>query len=176
MSSAQDHYSKSGMIMFLLSMIFSMGFFVYIAFVHPGVSDIDKLQDPPTAEELEAEELAKAFDPEKVDEPWISSDELIASGKKTYDQNCAVCHGPKGLGVTADARNLVEGKWKAGGTSIALFKTLQNGLEGTGMVSFKAAISPAKRWTLVHFIRSITENKVEDDPADVIKNFAQKAD
>jgi len=182
MSSAQDHYSKSGMMIFILSMVISMGFFIYIAFVHPGVGDIDKLQDPPSADEVEATKQAKveAVDPEKVDEPWVSSKELIAAGEKVYAMNCAVCHGAKGLadgpGANAETRNLVEGNWKAGGTSIALYKTLQNGLEGTGMVSFKAGISPANRWAVVHFVRSITENKIKDETKEEIKTFAKTAD
>ena len=183
MSSAQDHYSKSGMVMFLLSMVISLGFFIYIAFIHPGVQGIDKLQD------LEAEtgsggqakaEKVEATDPESVDNPWVSTAGLIAAGNDVYQVNCATCHGKTGLAdgiaATPDTRNLVTGNWKAGGTSIALYKTLQNGLAGTGMVSFKASISPAKRWAIVHWIRSITDNKVDDDAADKIEEFAKNAD
>ena len=196
-NSGQDHYSKSGMVIFLLSMVISIGFFIYIAFVHPGVSGIDKLQDPQKVEQdagkqagakIEAEAMAGAgaegevesVDPESVKEPWVSTKGLIAAGGEAYAISCASCHGKTGeadgIAATPDTRNLVVGNWKAGGTSMALYKTLQNGLAGTGMVSFKSSISPAKRWAIVHWIRSITDNKVKDDDSEKIKAFAQKAD
>jgi len=183
MNSAQDHHSKSGMIIFILSMALSLGFFIYIAYIHPGVQGIDKLQDPKKLEEATGGQAAakvESVDPDSVDNPWISSAGLIAAGNEVYQVNCATCHGKTGLAdglaSTPDTRNLVEGEWKAGGTSIALYQTLQNGLEGTGMVSFKASLSPAKRWALVHWIRSITDNKVDDPEDEKIQAFAKTAD
>lgn len=180
-SSAQDHYSKSGMLIFIISMLFSFVFFIYIAFIHPGVQGIDKLEDPKKTEAGAAKQAkVEAVDPESVDKPWVPSKGLIAAGNEAYQMNCATCHGKTGeadgLAATPETRNLVTGNWKAGGTSIALYKTLQNGLPGTGMVSFKASISPAKRWAIVHWIRSITNNKVEDPSVEKIEAFAKKAD
>jgi mono/diheme cytochrome c family protein len=81
-----------------------------------------------------------------------------------------------GVAATPDTRNLVTGNWKAGkGTAEHLFGVLQNGLEGTAMVSFKSSISKNKRWAIVHYIRSITKNKTDDD-AQALEAFAQKAD
>lgn len=181
MSSVQeDHYSKSGMFIFGLSMFISLFFFVYIAFIHPGVTGINKLEkmDSDDVKSIEPQAKAKPLSDEAKENPWKSTENFIAHGKAVYAQNCATCHGEKGLAdgiaATPDTRNLVEGDWKQGGTSIALFKTLQNGVEGTGMVSFKEQIKPVDRWALVHFIRSITENKPEDDE-DELKKFAKKA-
>ncbi len=181
MSSEQDHYSKSGMVMFILSMSISFLFFIYIAFIHPGVENLDKFEQIKKVEKGSSPQAeVKSVDPESEKEPWITSKEMIAAGAKVYAQNCATCHGKTGLAdgiaATPDTRNLVTGNWKAGGTSVALFKTLQNGLEGTGMVSFKASVSPANRWALVHWIRSITENKVEDVSQNELKSFASTAD
>ena len=182
MNSTEDHYSKSGVAVFLLSMVISLGFFVYIAFVHPGVVGIDKLQDPQKAQQGVISDQAKveSVAPESVNEPWLATEGLVAAGNELYQINCASCHGKTGeadgIAATPSTRNLVVGDWKAGGTSIALYKTLQNGLVGTGMVSFKSSISPAKRWAIVHWIRSITDNKVKNDVPEKIKEFAQKAD
>ena len=44
------------------------------------------------------------------------------------------------------------------------------------MVSFKASISPANRWALVHWIRSITKNKEKDVSPEELKKFASTAD
>lgn len=55
-------------------------------------------------------------------------------GKKTYDMNCAMCHGPKGAGDGAAAaalnpkpRNFTEGKFKYGSTDKDLFNLISKG-------------------------------------------------
>ena len=70
---------------------------------------------------------------------------------------------------TQKPRNLVEGKWKKGGTSLGIYDVIANGLPGGSMASWKATIKKGDRWALVAFIRSITENKVADDEAKLKK-------
>jgi mono/diheme cytochrome c family protein len=91
-----------------------------------------------------------------------------------------MCHGkegkgdgPAGAGLNPKPRNLVEGQWKLGGDSVTLFTTLTNGIQGSSMPGFKQ-LSPADRWALVQFIRSITQNKSADDAAK-LKAFAETA-
>ena len=69
-------------------------------------------------------------------------------------------------------RNLVEGKWTKGGSSAELFHTVQNGIPGTSMAAF-GHLPLVDKWALVQFIRSITENKVEDNPAE-LEQFAKQ--
>lgn len=176
---SNDPYNKSGLLIFIISMVGSLLFFVYIAFVHPGVKSLDKIVEPP-ADGAPKIKKAALIDPETVDKPWIGSPEMVAAGGKVYGMYCATCHGKTGLAdgvaATPDTRNLVTGNWKAGkGTAKHLFTVLQNGLEGTAMVSFKESVSKNKRWAIVHFIRSITKNKTDDD-AKSLEAFAQTAD
>ena len=117
-------------------------------------------------------------DVKNIKDYWMSSDALIAHGKVVFSNNCAVCHGPggKGDGPAAqglNVRSLVEGKWKQGGSSINLFKTLQKGIPGTSMAAF-GHLPVVDRWALVHFIRSITKNKVKDDLAS-LKTFGAQS-
>lgn len=175
MSESSKAYNKSGMVIFLISMVGSLLFFTYIAFIHPGVEDLDKIAGEGAVEQGERKDTAQveeksALDLESVEKPWLSSPEMVSAGEQVYKTSCSICHGEKGLGdgpgATPTTRNLVEGDWKQGsGRSQDLFETLQNGLEGTPMVSFKAALSKNQRWAVVQFIRSITENKGGDDPA-----------
>jgi len=178
--STHDSYNKSGLFIFLISMVGSIGFFIYIAYVHPGVKPLDKTIEPTPGGSAPQAKKLKLIDPDTVAEPWVFTAELVAAGQKAYSQNCAMCHGKTGLAdgvaATAETRNLVAGNWKAGnGSSEHLFKVLQNGLEGTAMVSFKASVSKNNRWAIVHYIRSITENKADDDSAKLAA-FAKTAD
>ena len=178
-----DSYNRGGFLAFLFSMIFSLGFFAYVTFVHPGINLKEVPEDAPAVEQTQAGGAAaqpKEADMAKVDKPWVEAAEVAAHGAKVFANNCAICHGPKGLGdgpagmsLNPRPRNFVEGKWKVGGDSISLFKTLQNGIAGSSMASF-AHLPAADRWSLTQFIRSITQNKIKDDPAKV-EAFAKTA-
>ena len=126
--------------------------------------------------------LAK-FDIKSVEKPWEFSEEMAKHGQKVYGQYCVACHGPKGAGdgpaaagLNPKPRNLIAGGWKQGGDPISLFKTLQNGVNGgaTGMAAFKS-IDVKERWAIVHYIRSITEDKPDFDEAKLAE-FAKGAD
>ena len=170
-----DNYNRGGYVAFLFSMGFSLLFFVYVTVVHPGI-DLKEIPEQAPA----SPDGQPAFDIASVKNPWVSSEEMVTHGKKTYASNCAVCHGDKGLGDGAAGkalkpppRNLVEGKWTKGGDSIGLYVTLTNGIQGGSMASF-AHLKPTDRWSLVHFIRSITKDLVKDDAAKV-EAFAKTA-
>ncbi|MCB0390867.1 MAG: c-type cytochrome [Bdellovibrionales bacterium] len=181
-----DPYNRGGMWAFLLSFSFSVVFFIWIAFIHPGVNlneipeEVQKAMSADQSQQPQSESApaVAAGKKEPTGDPWVSSPEMIAQGKEVYSKNCAVCHGNEGKGDGPGsggmARNLVEGQWKAGGDSISLFKTIAGGLPGTTMVSFKH-IPKNDRWALVHFIRSITQNKVKDDPK-AVAEFAASAE
>jgi mono/diheme cytochrome c family protein len=168
MSENRDEHNQFGMIAFLFSMAFVFVFFVYIVAVHPGIDLKENIQDPA---DLAAANSVAAVDVSKVTEPWVTSADMIAHGTKLYAQNCAMCHGEKGLGdgaagaaLNPKPRNLVEGKWTQGAGAIAHFKVLTNGIDGTSMASYKH-LKAVDRWALTHFIDSITNNKSNEDGA-----------
>lgn len=169
-----DSYNRGGFIAFIFSFGFSIAFFGYIVFFYSGIDlkEVPEMKGEATQVLADAAPaLPKDVDVSKVENPWLSSDDMIARGANVYANNCVVCHGVKGLGdgvagasLNPRPRNLVEGKWKAGGDSIALFNTLLNGLQGGAMASFKQ-LPVNDRWALVHYIRSITKDKPADDAA-----------
>lgn len=175
-----DSYNRGGYIAFLFSMIFSLGFFVYITVVHKGIN-LKEIPEQQSADISVAGGAApKAVDVTKIEKPWAENEDMVAHGKTVYANNCAVCHGPNGAGdgaagaaLNPPPRNFIEGKWKKGGDSIGLFGVLQNGIPGSSMASF-GHLPVADRWSLVQFIRSITKNKVKDDPAK-LEAFAKTA-
>jgi mono/diheme cytochrome c family protein len=169
-----DSYNRGGFIAFLFSMIFSICFFGYVTFLHPGIN----LKEVPVTEGetpavAGAEQTVADVDVSGVEKPWVPNDDMIIHGSKVFATNCAVCHGPKGLGdgpggasLNPKPRNMVEGKWKRGGDSISLFTTVTKGLEGTSMAPF-GHLPVMDRWALVQFVRSITQNKIKDNEAKV---------
>ena len=175
--SNSSSYNKTGFYFFLFAIVFSSAWAGYfLAFknkIELGEYAVSSPEEAPPEQEEE-----EVLGSEDSDQPWISSEKLIAYGNKVYQSQCAVCHGKKGLGdgtpgLIPPPRNLVEGQWKQGGSSKELFVTLQKGVEGTSMVSFKH-LPKQDRWALVHYIRSITDNKVADDEKE-LEEFAQQA-
>ena len=163
------HYNKSGLFMLLATVGASFIWFVWVIY---GAASLNlnevslPVQGPGSGEALQA------F--------WVSMPPAIARGKKVYHTYCATCHGASGMGdgpagkaLKPPPRNLVEGKWKQGGTSIALYKTLARGVQGTAMVSF-SYLPKEDRWALVHYIRSITKKEIKDDLSK-LEEFAKKA-
>lgn len=182
MSSSPDSYNKGGFYALMLSITFCLLFFVYIAFIHPGIH-IDQLKESTEGTEMQMAggDSAAAVDVSQIEKPWVENPDMVAHGAKVYANNCAVCHGPKGMGdgpagsgLVPKPRNLVEGKWVQGGSSIELYKTLAGGIPGTSMAAF-GHIPKVDRWALVQFIHSITENKVQDDAAK-LDQFAASAE
>ncbi len=178
----REDYNKGGLIAFMGSVLFCLGFFVYISFIHPGV-DLKEIPEQVAGSDMNLAANTQAADPDvsKVAKPWEENADMLAHGKVVFKNNCEICHGVegKGDGVAGKAlqpppRNFVEGKWKKGGASQELYLTIQNGLEGSSMASFKH-LPKNDRWAVIQFIRSITQNKTKDDSAK-LEAFAQKAE
>ena len=168
-------------IFFLVTMFLALAWLFYMFFFSPQISlsevPQESLTDQVQVAEGEGSSEEKIIDQSPGDF-WVSSEFSISKGKKVYAQNCAVCHGPEGKGdgaagasLNPKPRNLVEGKWTKGGSSKDLFLTLTNGIAGGSMVAF-AHLSKEDRWALVHYIRSITQNKVEENLKEV-EDFAK---
>lgn len=172
----QDQYNHSGMVAFLFSMAFVLAFFIYLVGIHPGVDLKENIRDPETT----TAPAVAAVDVSKVAEPWVGNPDMVTHGQKVFAQNCAMCHGDKGLGdgpagkaLNPAPRNLVEGPWKKGGGYIGLYTVITEGLPGTSMSSF-GHLKPVDRWALVQFIDSITKAKIKEDPAKIAE-FAKTA-
>ncbi len=174
MAENQDFHNKSGMYMFLGSMIFVTLFFIYMVTINKGVDLGEKIEYPPSAD-------APVYNLSAEKEPWVSTPEIVKAGGRLFKQNCATCHGEKGdlVGGVPNARNMVIGKWTQGEGIISHFKVLQNGIKDgsgvqTAMVSFSAQLKPFERWAVLNFIETLTTNKSKDS-ADDVANFAKTA-
>lgn len=100
--------------------------------------------------------------------PWVTTPELIAHGKEVFSQNCVLCHGAEGKGdgvggatLNPKPRNFTSGseQWKNGRTVAGVFKTLKEGVAGSGMASF-SGLPIDDRWSLIHYVLSLGPTKV----------------
>lgn len=99
---------------------------------------------------------------------------MIEKGKTVFTNTCVSCHGAegKGDGVAGAALNpkprnfhATEG-WKNGRKISDLFKTLQFGIQGSGMSAFDF-ISVEDRIAVISYIRTFMTDAPVDSPAEI---------
>ncbi len=173
MKPSNNSYNRFGLYFFLGTTIFSILWVSYYLFINNFI-DLGEISNEPAVQMAQEGEWTK----EEQEKPWLSNENLVAHGSKIYKAQCALCHGAKGLGdgtpgLIPPPRNLVEGKWTKGGSSKDLFVTLEKGIAGSSMVSFRH-LPKIDRWALVHYIRSITKNKVSDNGKE-LEEFGKQA-
>jgi mono/diheme cytochrome c family protein len=86
--------------------------------------------------------------------------ELLQKGKELYTTNCSSCHnetgaggGPAAAGMNPAPRNFASPDgWKNGRTLSGIYTTLEEGIEGSSMISYNF-LTPQDRISLAHYIR-----------------------
>jgi mono/diheme cytochrome c family protein len=108
----------------------------------------------------------------KLKEPTA---ELLSEGKDLYKANCASCHnetgaggGPASVGLNPAPRNFTSPDgWKNGRTLSAIYTTLEEGIQGSAMISYNF-LTPQERTSLAHYIRQeFMKNAPLDTDADL---------
>jgi len=100
-----------------------------------------------------------------VQNPTPNSAETIESGRATFLANCAICHGPRGLGDGPQAFLLqprpvnlqLHVPQHADGE---IFYWISEGVAGTGMPAWKETLDETKRWEVVRFLQALASGKV----------------
>ena len=100
-----------------------------------------------------------------------ASPDLLARGKRLYDQQCAACHGltgkgdgeaayllyPKPRDFTA-ARFALTSTWERVPTDEDLYRTISRGMPGSAMPSW-GHLAEEERWGLVHYVKSFAAQR-----------------
>jgi putative copper resistance protein D len=93
-------------------------------------------------------------------DPLPQSTEVVDAGRQTFQANCAICHGPRGLGDGPAAFTLsprpvnlqVHVPQHAEGE---VFYWMSEGVAGTGMPAWKDKLSEEQRWQLVRYLQAL---------------------
>jgi mono/diheme cytochrome c family protein len=113
----------------------------------------------PTDYPAMAREVIPPIDPATVMTP---NPALLTRGKNLFAQTCATCHGPEGkgdgpggLGLNPKPRNFTAGTgWKNGTRLEDIYKTLDEGIKGSSMVSYNY-LTKKDRMALAHVVQSL---------------------
>lgn len=89
------------------------------------------------------------------------SPEMLKKGKELFETTCSSCHGkegkgdgPAGAALNPKPRNFHSDEgWVNGKSILGMFKTISEGIKGTGMSSYDY-IPPKDRISIIHYIRT----------------------
>jgi mono/diheme cytochrome c family protein len=108
--------------------------------------------------------------------PRAASPELLALGRRTYDKQCAACHGADGGGDGEAAyllypkpRDFVGGAyrlvstWERVPTDEDLYRTISRGMPGSAMPAW-SHLSEEERWGLVHYVKAFASAPIVVPP------------
>ncbi|NWF49495.1 MAG: cytochrome c [Ignavibacteriaceae bacterium] len=99
------------------------------------------------------------------------SQTLIDKGRSLYSTNCSSCHGengagtgPASVGLNPAPRNFtkLEG-WKNGAKLTQIYQTLQEGIQGSGMIAYEF-LAPEEKFALAHYVRTFVPDPPMDTP------------
>lgn len=150
--------------LFWLPILFSVPYYLYY---HVGVGE--SIHDALQAAGAAAIERQNAlFANVKVDEAALQS---LLEGKpfqladgstlemdlgamsQTFKQRCATCHGAQAQGLTCP--NLTDDYYKHGASLMEIFRTIENGVAGTEMKSWKDDLGPAGMVAMAAYVGTL---------------------
>lgn len=93
----------------------------------------------------------------------------IERGAKSYQANCALCHGKAGNGDGLQDNDYVYDPpptdltrpdgYKYGHRELAIFRTSKFGVEGTAMAPWDGILSDEELWCITHYVMFLQEEK-----------------
>ena len=104
---------------------------------------------------------ADAFD--EADLVLTDDADILASGAKVFNQQCAVCHKTDGGGSIGP--NLTDDYWLHGGDIKSVYTVIKEGVPEKGMISWKAMLSPEKMRDVSNYIKSLRGTNPPDAKA-----------
>ena len=127
--------------------------------------------EPKLSEALRSTLAAMPSGARSAENPFAGQVELLSKGKDEFMTLCSQCHGDEGEGdgpaakrAGVDPTNLLVSKLTVG----ERFEVIKDGVTGTLMPSFGAALSSRQMWSLVSFLESLRPDPpvAKDPPPD----------
>ncbi|MHB1277283.1 MAG: cbb3-type cytochrome c oxidase N-terminal domain-containing protein [Bacteroidia bacterium] len=98
----------------------------------------------------------QAADTNQIDETsvvLVSDPKLLAASADIFKTKCSVCHGEKAEGKNGP--KLTDAYWIHGGELKDIFKTITEGVQEKGMISWKGVLKPEEIQNMASYILSI---------------------
>lgn len=163
----------SFIIIFLAIFVVSLSFLDQIDKLYRNATPYDEPDPQKLFKDVELS-LGKKIEGVKIEEIKSPTNEMLARAREIYTTTCASCHGPNGNGDGIAGKGLnppprdfasITG-WKIGRGIVQIYKTLQEGIPGTAMVSYDY-LSPKEKIALFYVINGFSNDVPEVTAKDI---------
>jgi mono/diheme cytochrome c family protein len=98
--------------------------------------------------------------------PVPDTQDNVDSGRRTYQANCAICHGPRGLGDGPQAFVLNPKPFNLQlhvplHPTGEVFYWISNGVPGTAMPTWGEKLSETERWQVIRYLDALASKRIE---------------
>ena len=98
--------------------------------------------------------------------PTPDTPETTDQGRTLFQANCAICHGPRGLGdgpaaFTLQPRPVNLQLHVPQHAQGEIHYWITNGVPGTGMPAWKDTLTDTQRWEIVRYLQALASGKVD---------------
>lgn len=131
----------------------------------------------------------------ELDRMLIETPQKVERGEALYEENCAVCHGQDGQGMsgirladapgqTFETTDFNEAEFRYGGGPIQIYNAITFGL-GEAVVGEREDVPPhpryqhlqyQSRWDIVHYVRSLGPTDDLSDPPELVARAREQAE
>jgi cytochrome c oxidase cbb3-type subunit 3 len=108
-------------------------------------------------------------DAARLKNPVAPTPESVAAGRKSYDANCAACHGNLAQGAVKagvaisiieeqggkQPSDLTDAAWDHGSTDGEIYAVIKRGIPPTMMAGWDGRIPDSEIWAIVNYLRSL---------------------
>jgi mono/diheme cytochrome c family protein len=105
--------------------------------------------------------------------PVAATLESLAAGKKSFDVNCAPCHGNRAQGAEKagvlisiiqeqggkQPPDLTDDKWDHGSTEGEIYSVIKKGVPPTMMAGWDGRMTDTEIWSIINYLRALAANK-----------------
>lgn len=151
--SQKDHFNRGGMLLFGISFVFTIAFFVYVMVINPGPLDTGVFDVPVR--------FSKAQADERTSEWKNITPERISLGEQLYMVNCQSCHAQAGTDQVL--ARFSSGQPKLGATPLQVYASIRKGFDGQHRMDY---FPEESKWAMIAYLRSRSQNPPEDSTSD----------
>jgi len=138
-----------------ISLIFGLGYWIYYHVMNAGQLPADEyaaeLDNAAKAARAAAAQRGELNDAQLLQ--MAGAPGTVASGKQTFSQSCASCHGAQGEGLIGP--NLTDTAWLHGGRPTQILKTVAGGVAAKGMPAWEPVLGAARVEEAVAYVLTL---------------------
>ncbi len=104
----------------------------------------------------------------------LASPDVQRQGRLIFHERCAACHGdladgrgPGARGLAVSPADLTDAAWRARNDERRVFYEVAEGSHGRPMPEWKATLSPGEIWSLVAYIRTLSDSPLAGGSANM---------